>query len=139
MKFFDVRGLIGLHTSRIEDAGRRFKQLRFSLRDLVRMDVETLGQLRDGLIALDGGYRHLRFESRRVISTSASFQDVCSLRDLSTRGAQNHHLMGCPNHRGHLCSPQGDAFLTGACYWELPMLAGVLGGIGSLRRLHVSI
>jgi len=41
-----------------EDRRRALQQLAAPLRDLVRVDVELLGQLRQRLVALDGRYRH---------------------------------------------------------------------------------
>jgi hypothetical protein len=49
----------GLRTLASERLNRSFEQLRFPLDDRVGMNVETLRQLGDRLIALDGRDRHL--------------------------------------------------------------------------------
>jgi hypothetical protein len=46
VKFLAIRALIGRRTSRIEDPGIRFRELRFPLSDVIGMEVETLGELR---------------------------------------------------------------------------------------------
>ena len=40
------------------------EELRLPLRDLLGVDIEALRKLRERLVALDGGQRHLRFECR---------------------------------------------------------------------------
>src|SRR4249919_3730226 len=50
-----------------EDRRRALQELAAPLRDLVRMHVELLRQLRQRLLTLDGRYRHLRLEGRAVV------------------------------------------------------------------------
>lgn len=61
MQRLEVRTLVELCAA-TEDCRRALEQLRLPLRDLVRMDVEALGQLRDRQAALDRGDGHLCFE-----------------------------------------------------------------------------
>ena len=61
-------------------ASSKRRLTRFPLRDLVRMGVEALGQLSQGLLALQRSQRDFGFEFRRVISTRSSHGSSPSLR-----------------------------------------------------------
>jgi hypothetical protein len=58
--------------ARTENIGSPAFELRLPRRDLIGVDVELLGKLRDGPIAFDGGKRHLRLESRGVVPARSS-------------------------------------------------------------------
>ena len=68
-------GLFRLALLLTEHAGRAFEKLAFPRRDLVRMNVELLRQLRQRPIALHGGQSHLRLECRRMIA-ARSFRHI---------------------------------------------------------------
>ena len=71
---------------------RALKELAAPLRDLVRMNVELLGQLGQRLLALDGRYRHLRLERRGVVPPWSSHHGRSSvLSNLLADLEQLHH------------------------------------------------
>ena len=55
-----------------EDGNSAVKQLRFPLRDLVRVNIELLRQFAQRLVPLDGGQSHLRLECRCMIPARSS-------------------------------------------------------------------
>ena len=57
----------GLAAPEPNTAGRALEQLALPVRDLVGVHIEQLRQLRQRLLALDGGQRHLRLEGRCVV------------------------------------------------------------------------
>jgi hypothetical protein len=66
------------------------------------MNVETLRQLDQGLLALDRGYRHFRLECRAMIPARSSCHGLlltCSIMPL-LRGKSTYP--GCSNSRNHL-------------------------------------
>jgi hypothetical protein len=71
---FHVHG--GLARSVASDSteyiGSRFLKLALPLRDLVRMHVKMLSQLRQRHLALDGRKRHLGLECRCVVPACSS-------------------------------------------------------------------
>lgn len=58
----DVRSVLPFLAGGREHLGRTPQQLGLPLRDLVRVDIEPLGQLHQRVVALDGGQCHLRLE-----------------------------------------------------------------------------
>lgn len=56
----------------VEHVRHPFEKLRCPLRDLVRMHVEVLRQVRERQIPLHGGQRHLRLEGRCVAPPGSS-------------------------------------------------------------------
>jgi hypothetical protein len=59
---FEIRTSVPFLGARREHLGSAFQQLGAPLPDLVRVDLELLGELDHGFIALDRGQRHFRFE-----------------------------------------------------------------------------
>jgi hypothetical protein len=59
-----------------EHIGSTALELGLPRRDLIGMDVELLCKLPNGSIALDGGKRHLRLESRTVVPARSSRHDL---------------------------------------------------------------
>ena len=70
--FTSTAGAAGVAAARTENIGSAAFKLRLPRRDLVGVDVEMLGQLRERPIALDGGKRHLRLEGRCVVPARSS-------------------------------------------------------------------
>ena len=60
-------GLESGFVSAAKNPGSPFEKLRSPGRDLVRMDIELLGQFGQRLLALDSGQSHLRLEGRAVV------------------------------------------------------------------------
>jgi hypothetical protein len=60
----DVRSGLALLGRRREDLSGALEQLGSPLADLVRVDLELLGELDQGPIAADGGQRYFRLERR---------------------------------------------------------------------------
>src|SRR5680860_1395406 len=100
MQQLDVRPLLALIRGAGKYLTRPPQELGLPLRDLVRVHIETRGQLRQRLVAFDGGYRHLRFEYRCVV-TAGSSHALCSSGNLSPIVAELH-LSRCPILWGHL-------------------------------------
>ncbi len=95
-------GLRGL----AEHAGRALKQLVAPLLDLVRMDIEILRQLNQGLLALDSGNRHFRLKGRAVVPARSSSHGLllaCSIMPLLL-GKSTYPA--CLVFRSHLSGPQ---------------------------------
>jgi hypothetical protein len=91
----------------LENAGCPLKQLRFPLRDLIGMNIKSLSNFDQGLVAFDRGDGNLRFEGRRVVPARSSCHDSSYLKGFSPSVEQSHHLAGCPIIRGHF-SDQDD-------------------------------
>ena len=73
--------------------------------DLVRVDVEILRQLDQGLLALDRGHRHFRLECLAVGPAWASCHGLLLARSimLPLRGKSAHP--SCSDFRNHLSLP----------------------------------
>ncbi len=65
----DARRCLRLPLVGAENSRRPVEQLAPPLSDLVRMDIELLGQFGQRFVALHGGQSHLRLESRRMVAT----------------------------------------------------------------------
>src|ERR1019366_2752314 len=90
---------------RAENASGSFQQLGPPGRDLVRMNVKLLRQLRQRLLALHGSQRHLRLECRAVVPAWSSAHVLsCHAAPLAAV-RQNIHLSHCAVLPGHLCLP----------------------------------
>ena len=66
------RVLMGSMHVGLEEEGGSFEKLILPRRNLVRVDVELLSQLRQCPLALDGSHRHLRLEARCVVPACSS-------------------------------------------------------------------
>src|SRR5215204_5622971 len=88
--------------SRPEYPGSPFEQQRLPGRDLVRMDVELLRQFSQRLLALDGGYSHLRLEGRAVVPARSSRHRLSCSRAILAAVRQKLHLPTCPNSPSQL-------------------------------------
>jgi hypothetical protein len=100
VKLLDV-GAAGFRRIASEGFSRTFEQLGFPLNNRVGMNIETFGELGCGLIALDGGDRHLGLEGRRVVATGTLHDDLLLSRVSSTRSRQSHHITDCSANRSH--------------------------------------
>src|SRR5476651_909812 len=69
-------------------------ELGFPGRHLIGVDVEMLGQLGQRPIALDGGKRHLRLESRAVVPARSSVHGLsCSRRSSPLSGRNSTYRL----------------------------------------------
>lgn len=91
-------GSLGCRPRAVKCGRRVLEQLRFPLRDLIRMNIESL---RDRLLALDRCECHLGLECRRVVPARTSCHDCSYLKGFAPSVEQSHHLAGCPIIRGH--------------------------------------
>jgi hypothetical protein len=73
----DRRRDLRRRSARTEDASCPFLQLRLPGGDLVRVDIEQLGQLSERLLTLDRRQRHLRLEAG-AMRPPCSFRHACS-------------------------------------------------------------
>jgi hypothetical protein len=93
------RGPAAARTEHIRSA--TFK-LRFLCRDLIE-NIELLGKLRQGLVALDRGKCHLCFEGGCVVPTRSSRHGLSRFAGTSVPAVrQKFHLSSCPNFRSRL-------------------------------------
>jgi hypothetical protein len=70
----------------VEHNARSVQQLCLPLRNLIRMDIKMLRQLRNGLLSLDGRQRDFRFEYRCVIPAGvflASLSPDCMANNMT--------------------------------------------------------
>jgi hypothetical protein len=92
MQVLDIRAaaLCGLGAKGFTSS---LKQLGLPLHDRIRVNVEALRKLGDGLIALDRCDRHLRFEGRRVVSAGTAHDDLLLSRGFFApqRGKSSHN------------------------------------------------
>lgn len=87
-----------------KQSGAALQQPGFPGRDLIRMNVELLGQVGQRLFTLESGQCHLRFESQGVVP-AGPFRQVnsCSAAILAAF-RQEFHLWPCTDFPGHLCT-----------------------------------
>ena len=70
--FTSTAGAAATAAAGTEHIGSTALKLRLPRRDLIGVNVELLGKLRQRSIALDGGKRHLRLEGRCVVPARSS-------------------------------------------------------------------
>jgi hypothetical protein len=98
---FDIgAGRLALSGGR-KELHRPFRELALPLRDLIRVDVELLGQLRQGAVAFQRGEGHLGLERGGMIP-SGTFHPLLSVGDgtPSRLIEQSFHVRACPIIRG---------------------------------------
>ena len=72
--------------------------------DLVGVDVELPGKLRQRLVAAYGGERYLRLERRGVVTSGPSAHLVLRFLGPQARSQEQIvHSSRCPDFWGHLC------------------------------------
>src|SRR5215207_3660549 len=77
---------------RTEHPGSPLQELSLPGRDLVRMDIELLGQFGERLLAPYGSQGHLRFESRRVVPAGSSAHRLSCSAAILAAVRQRLHL-----------------------------------------------
>ena len=102
-------GSLACRPTSVERKGGIVGQLRFPLRDLIRMNLETLRKLRDSLLTLDRCKSHFRLKGCGVVPPDASCHFCSSIKGFSPSGEQTHHLNRRPIIRGHLYRGAGIA------------------------------
>jgi hypothetical protein len=84
-------GLRGL----AKHAGGTLQELIAPLLDLVRMHIEILCQLDQGLLALDRGHRHFRLECRAVVPPRSSCHGLLLARSIMPLSRGKSTCPGC--------------------------------------------
>lgn len=78
------------------------QQLLLPLLDLVRMDVELLGEFRQRLVSTDGRQRHLRLKSRTMVPAWLSRHASSSLTAMMPLVSRNVTYPPCSDFPSHL-------------------------------------
>ena len=85
-----------------EHPGRAIKKLIAPLLDLVRVDVELLRQLDQGLLAFDRSYRDFCLECRAVVPARSSCHGLLLARSIMLLLRGKSTYPGCSDSRSHL-------------------------------------
>ena len=83
---------------------RPLEKLGAPLRDLVRVNVKLLGQLRKRPLSLDGCKRHLYLKGRAVIPARSSGHGLSSLLGIMPIWRESSTYRPCSDFPSHLCS-----------------------------------
>jgi hypothetical protein len=89
-----------------EDRGGALQELVLPVGDLVGVDVELLGKLRQRLVVANCGQRDLRLERRGMVTSRPSAHSLLRFLGPAARSQEQIvHLSRCPDFWDHLCHP----------------------------------